>query len=284
MAASAAIGGGTRLAGVIGWPVAHSRSPQMHNAAYAALGIDWAYVALPVPPERLAEAVRGLPALGFAGVNVTIPHKQSVIALCDELSPLAERAGSVNTMTVGPGLRLRGDTTDGLGMMDAIGPLAGGGALVLGAGGAARSAVAALIDAGLAVQVSARRADAAAGLARELGAEAVAWPPETAASLVVNATPIGQSGKAGDLPISAELLAGIEVVCDLAYRGDGCETGLVAAARGLAVRAVDGLDVLVGQGARSFRLFTGAEPPLDVMRAAVRDVAPVSTPNTESTN
>ncbi|MDX6550003.1 MAG: shikimate dehydrogenase [Gaiellales bacterium] len=272
-ASAAAIGGSTRLAGVIGWPVSHSRSPQMHNAAYAALGLDWTYVALAVPPARLAEAMRGMPALGFAGVNVTIPHKQSVIALCHELSPLAERAGSVNTIMVEPGLRLRGDTTDGLGMMDAIGPLAGNGALVLGAGGAARSAVSALVDAGLAVQVSARRADAAADLARDLGAEPVPWPPQKAASLVVNATPIGQSGEAGELPIAAELLATAEVVCDLAYRGDGSETGLVTAARGLAVRTVDGLDVLVGQGARSFRLFTGSEPPIDVMRTAVRDVA-----------
>jgi shikimate dehydrogenase len=272
MAARAAIGGSTRLAGVIGWPVSHSRSPQMHNAAYAALGLDWVYVAMPVPPEHLAEAIRGLPALGLAGVNVTIPHKQSVIALCDELSPLAERSGSVNTITVGPGLRLRGDTTDGLGLMDAIGPPAGKSALVLGAGGAARSAVAALVDAGLAVQVSARRAGAAADLARDLGAEAVPWLPERAASLVVNATPVGQSGYAAELPLGELLLDAAEVVCDLVYRGDGAETGLIAAARRRGVRTVDGLDVLVGQGARSFRLFTGAQPPLDVMRAAVRDV------------
>jgi shikimate dehydrogenase len=276
MADSSATAGSTRLAGVIGWPVSHSRSPQMHNAAYAALGLDWTYVALPVPPERLAETVRGLPARGFAGVNVTIPHKQAVIAQCDELSPLAERAGSVNTITVEPGRRLRGDTTDGLGMMDAIGPLPGAHALVLGAGGAARSAVAALVDAGLAVRVSARRTDAAADLARHIGAEAVSWPPEQAASLVVNATPIGQSGEACELPSAADLLAAADVICDLAYRGDGLETGLVMAARGLAVRVVDGLDVLVGQGARSFRLFTGVEPPLDVMRAAVRDVAPAT--------
>jgi len=136
--------------------------------------------------------------------------------------------------------------------------------------------VAALVDAGLVVRVSARRPDAAAELAHELGAEAVPWPPEKAASLVVNATPIGQVGEAGELPIAAELLAVAGVICDLAYRGDGVETGLVTAARGLAVRAVDGLDVLVGQGARSFRIFTGTEPPLDVMRAAVRDVAPAT--------
>ena len=155
MAASVAITGSTRLAGVIGWPVDHSRSPQMHNAGYVALGMDWVFVALPVPPERLAEAVRGLVALGVAGVSVTIPHKQTVAALCSELSPLATRAGSVNTVTVREDGGLRGDTTDGPGMLDAIGDPPGDRALVLGAGGAARAAVASLVAAGLAVEVSA---------------------------------------------------------------------------------------------------------------------------------
>ncbi|MDX6548139.1 MAG: shikimate dehydrogenase [Gaiellales bacterium] len=270
MAASAAIGGSTRLAGVIGWPVSHSRSPQMHNAAYAALGLDWAYVALPVPPERLAEAVRGLPALGFAGVNVTIPHKQQVAGLCHELSPEAERAGSVNTVIISDGARLHGDTTDGAGMLDAIGtPPAT--ALVLGGGGAARAVVAALVDHGLDVAVSARRERAAVELAADLGCRVEPWPPRVAAGLVVNATPVGQSGDGAELPVDERLLEAVEVVCDLVYRADGAETGMIAAARRRGLRAVDGLDVLVGQGARSFRLFTGAEPPLDAMRAAVRD-------------
>jgi len=193
MAADARIAGGTRLAGVIGWPVAHSRSPQMHNAAYAALGMDWAYVAMPVEPGRLEAALRGIAALGFAGVNVTIPHKQGVAALCDELSPEARRAGSVNTVLVQPDGRLRGETTDGGGMLDAIGELPAGGALVIGAGGSARAAVVALAG-----------------------------------------------------------------------------TGLVLAARAAGVRAVDGLDVLVGQGARAFALITGRDAPLGVMRKAVR--------------
>jgi shikimate dehydrogenase len=266
----------TRLAGVIGWPVSHSRSPQMHNAAYEALGLDWAYVALPVEPPRLADAVGGLAALGFAGANVTIPHKQAVAALCDVLSPKAERAGSVNTVTVGDDGSLRGETTDGAGLLDAIGRIPDGPALVLGGGGAARAAVAALVEAGLDVLISTRRDDAASGLAEQLGGRVESWPPRTLASLIVNATPVGQSGDAAELPLDEALLDRAEVVCDLAYRGDGVETGLIGAARRRGLRTADGLDVLVAQGARSFRIFTGVEAPIDVMRAAVRDVPAAS--------
>ena len=270
MAGERVIGGRTRLAGVIGWPVEHSRSPQMHNAAYAALGMDWAYVAMAVAPERLAPALRGMAALGFAGVNVTIPHKAAAAELCDACSPQAQRAGSVNTVLVAEDGSLRGETTDGAGMLDAIGSLPDGEALVLGAGGAARAAAAALVAAGMAVAVSARRREAAAELADALGAEAVAWPPQRPAALVVNATPIGQSGDAGELPAGERLLREAQVVCDLAYRGDGRETGLVSTARAGGARVIDGLDVLVGQGVHAFRLLTGREPPADVMRAAVR--------------
>ena len=270
MAGERRIGGGTRLAGVIGWPVEHSRSPQMHNAAYAALGMDWAYVAMPVEPARLEQALRGAAALGFAGLNVTIPHKQATAAICAELSPEARRADSANTVLMLDGGRLRGETTDGQGMLDAIGDLPGPRALVLGAGGAARAAVAALAGAGLAVTVSARRREAAERLAQELGATATDWPARDAPELIVNATPLGQAGEAAQLPIDAGLLDG-RVVCDLAYRGDGAETGLIASARERGARAVDGLEVLVGQGALAFRLFTGAEPPIEIMRAAVRN-------------
>jgi len=270
MAASPSIGGGTRLAGVIGWPVGHSRSPQMHNAAFTELSMDWVYVAMPVLPEALDGAVRGLAALGFAGVNVTIPHKQAVAELCDELSAQARRAGSVNTIVIGDDGGVRGETTDGDGMLDAIGELPSGTALVLGAGGAARAAVAALLDAGVQVSVAARREDAAAALAAELGAIAVDWPVRAPAALVVNATPVGQTGDAGELPLAGELLRAAAVVCDLAYRGDGAETAPVAAARNAGVRTVDGLDVLVGQGARAFRMFTGQDPPVEAMRRAVR--------------
>ncbi len=266
MEAEPAVRGSTRTAGVIGWPVAHSRSPQMHNAAYRALGLDWVYVPLPVPPERLFEALRGLPALGFAGVNVTIPHKAAAAALCDELSAAARRDGSVNTILLRDDGTLRGETTDGDGLLDAIGPLPVGRAIVLGAGGAARAVVGALRAAGADVAVCARRPEAAA----ELGAEPLPWPLREPAGLIVNATPVGQSGDSAELPLERSALAGTAVVCDLAYRGDGTETGLLAAARDAGCRTVDGLAVLVGQGARSFRLFTGREPPVEVMDAAAR--------------
>jgi shikimate dehydrogenase len=270
MAGEPAIRGTTRLAGVVGWPVDHSRSPQMHNAAFAELGMDWAYVPLPVAPEALEVALRGVAALGFAGVNVTIPHKQAAARICDRLSDGAERAGSVNTVLVGGDGLLRGETTDGPGMLDAIGDLPAGGALVLGTGGAARAAVVALRDAGMAVSIAARRAEAAGRLAGELGVAAVAWLPEGLPALVVNATPVGQAGPADELPVPEPMLDEVEVVCDLAYRGDGADTGLVAAARRRGIRAVDGLDVLVGQGAIAFRMFTGLPAPVAAMRAAVR--------------
>src|SRR5262249_9753789 len=150
---------------------------------------DWAYVAMPVEPAHLDAALHGMAALGFAGVNVTIPHKQATAAICDELSGEAQRAGSVNTVLVLRNGRLRGETTDGRGMLDAIGTLVGRGALVLGAGGAARAAAAALVDAGLTVTIAARRPEAAAELASELGATVGEWPPREAPALIVNATP-----------------------------------------------------------------------------------------------
>jgi len=262
-----AIRGTTRLAGVIGWPVEHSRSPHMHNAAYAALGLDWAYVPLAVPPDRLADALRGLPALGFAGVNVTIPHKHPVAELCDELSDAARGAGSVNTVVVRDDDRLYGETTDGDGMLDAIGELPPGPAVVLGAGGAARSVVAALRDAGADVAVCARRREAA----EALGVGVIDWPLSEPAALIVNSTPVAQRGDAAELPLDPSALSGTAVVCDLVYRADGTRTGLLAEAERRGARTVDGLAVLVGQGARSFRMFTGVDAPVAVMDAAARD-------------
>jgi shikimate dehydrogenase len=258
-------------AAVIGHPVAHSRSPAMHTAAYRALGLDWEYTAIDVPPDGLEAFVAGLAAAGCAGVNVTIPHKQAVLALCDELSAEARRAGSVNTILVRAG-RLRGETTDGAGLLWALGDVEPAGALVLGAGGAARAAVAALVGAGWSVAVSARRPEAAAAL----GVEVRTWPPTEGARLVVNATPVGQReagtvpGGPGTVPIPVELITPDTIVCDLAYRGDGAATPLVVAARNRGARAVDGIDVLVGQGIYAFELFTGVPAPVEVMRAAAR--------------
>jgi shikimate dehydrogenase len=258
-------------AAVIGHPVAHSRSPAMHTAAYRALGLDWEYTAIDVPPDALAAFAAGMGAAGFAGVNVTIPHKAAVLALCDELSDEARRCGSVNTVLVRPG-GLRGETTDGAGLLWALGDVEPADALVLGAGGAARAAVAALADAGWTVTVAARRPEAAA----ELGAGVAPWPPSAGARLIVNATPVGLQAagpgpaQAGPGPIAVELLTSETIVCDLAYRGDGAPTPLIVAARERGARAVDGIDVLVGQGIFAFGLLTGVAAPVEVMRAAAR--------------
>jgi shikimate dehydrogenase len=242
------IGGRTTLVGLLGDPVAGSLSPRMQNAAFAALALDWAYVPLPVAAEGLADAVRGLAALGFAGANVTIPHKRDVIPLCHELSPTAERAGSVNTLLFRDG-RVRGDSTDGEAVVGAI-EADGRRALVLGAGGAAQAVVAALRDAGAAEVVIAQRSEPG-------------WPPSGEGfDVVVNATPVR------DEPL-VEPRRGQQVV-DLAYRPDGEPTALVAAARAAGCeRVVDGLEVLVRQGAASFERWTGLPAPLEVMRAAV---------------
>jgi shikimate dehydrogenase len=284
------ISGTTVLAGVVGWPVDHSRSPRMHNAAYGALGLDRAYVPLPVPPGRLEAALRGMAALGFAGVNVTIPHKPGALASCDTADASATRCGGANTVVVGEDGRLAGHSTDGEGMLLAAGwngvrdRLAGRRAAVLGAGGAAAAAVVALLDAGASsVTVCARRGEAASALVDDLAARTGEGPRLTASDspvhvpVMVNATPVGQRGDLEALPVEPDVLRRAEVVVDLAYRGDGEATALVAAARAAGAGVVDGLDVLAGQGVLAFRLLTGVEPPVEVMREAARG-APEAAP------
>ena len=242
------IRGTTTLVGLLGWPTSHSLSPLMQNAGFAAIGLDWAYVPLPTPPELLPDAVRGLRAMGFAGANVTIPHKQAVIVLCDELDDVARAAGSVNTLVFDDG-RIVGSSTDGdavTGQIEARGRRA----LVLGAGGAALAVVEALTRAGAEVTMASRR---------EPG-----WPPSASDyDVLVNAT-----------PVKVELIvaphAGLQVV-DLAYLADGRDTALVAAAKEAGCDVVvDGLDVLLSQGAAAFERWTGLLAPLVAMRAALR--------------
>ncbi|HEX5468078.1 MAG TPA: shikimate dehydrogenase [Gaiellaceae bacterium] len=262
--------GETRLVGLLGDPVGHSLSPRMQNAGFAALALDWAYVALPVEAERLEQAVAGLVALGFAGANVTIPHKTAIVAFCDELDEVAARAGSVNTLVVRD-RRVLGSSTDGPAVVGLVEPV-GARVLVLGAGGAAQAVATALGDAGAAsIAVGARDGERAHALAvrlrtlfPELEILAVGeWPPDgEGATLVVNATPIRD-----EAPVSP---AGGQQVVDLAYRADGSHTAFVAAARQAGCeRVVDGLDVLLAQGALSFERWTGIEAPVDVMRAAL---------------
>jgi shikimate dehydrogenase len=203
-------------------------------------------------------------------VNVTIPHKQAVIPLCAEIGPEAAAAGSVNTLLVRDAA-IRGESTDGRGLLWALGDVDPADALVLGAGGAARAAVAALRAAGWDVAASARRPEAAA----ELGAGVVSWPPDRAATVVVNATPLGQAETPVpdanlSVPIDTTLLGPDTTVVDLAYRGDGAETALCAAARGRGARVVDGMEVLVGQGIFAFELLTGRSAPVEAMRRGAR--------------
>lgn len=258
--------------GVLGWPVRHSRSPAMHEAGYAALGLDdWRYQLLPVPPELFEEAVRGLPGAGFVGANVTIPHKEAALALADEATDSARAIGAANTLTFLPGGRIHADNTDAPGLIDAL-PLdpAGGTAVVLGAGGSARAVVWALLEAGADVQVWNRTRERAERLCANLGGRVVDSVP-AAADLVVNTTSVGL--QAGEdpfkaLPLSADDLSGYRCIVDLAYTSH--PTGLVLAARAAGTEVVDGLDVLVRQGAHSFRRWTGRAAPLEILGAAAR--------------
>jgi shikimate dehydrogenase len=255
----------TELAGVLGHPVAHSRSPDMHNAAFAALGLDWRYVKLPVPPELFDETVRALPGSGYRGANVTIPHKLAALALADSATPAARAIGAANTLTFEAGA-IEADNTDAGGFLAALAePVAGRRALVLGAGGAARAVTWALLDAGAAaVDVWNRTPGRARELADALGASAVERP--RAAEIVVNATSVGLHD--GVLPLDA--LDPPAAAVELVYRGDGGDTPFAAWARAGGSRVVDGLEILVRQGALSFARWTGREPPLDAMRAGAR--------------
>ena len=280
-----ALSGHTRVVGVIGDPVAHSLSPTLHNAAFEALGLDWIYVAFPVARGRGAEAVAAVSALGLAGLNVTMPHKEDVAGACAELSADAATLRSVNTVVGRPGGGIFGDSTDGPGFLDALADegiaVEGRPVLVLGAGGAARAVVLALGRAGASVTVAARRpeaAESAAALAPGAGAVplgALATPSGPSASgavdpatfaVVVNATPLGMSG--GDaLPVDAEALHAGQAVVDLVYHP--ADTPLLTAARARGARSVNGLGMLLHQAARSFTLWTDEPAPLDAMRAAV---------------
>ncbi len=250
------------LAGVLGFPVRHSRSPAMMNAAFAELGLDWRYLALPVPPEHFAATVRALPASGYRAANVTIPHKLAAWEVADELSDAARAIGAVNTLTLHDDGRIGGDNTDAGGLLDALGEPPPATALVLGAGGAARAAVWALADAGTRVTIWNRTPSRARSLARELGVEAAERPGP--AELLVNATAVGlhPDDSLGGLP-----LVDARVVLELVY-GDA-PTPLARWADERGARLVDGLEVLVRQGARSLALWTGREPPVDAMRRAV---------------
>jgi shikimate dehydrogenase len=260
------------LTGVLGWPVRHSRSPAMHDAGFAALGLDgWRYQLLPVPPELFDETVRALPGTGFVGANATIPHKAAALAIADTATPAARAIGAANTLTFNPDGTIEADNTDAPGFLDALPTSpAGARALVLGAGGSARAIVWALLQAGAAdVMVWNRTPQRAEQLCAELGGRAVV--DATPADVLVNCTSIGLDEKAetfNELPIRVDGIDGYPCIVDLVYRAGG--TALTAAAQAAGVQVVDGLEILVRQGALSFERWTGQPGPLDALRAAAR--------------
>lgn len=265
----------THLAGVIGSPVRHSLSPVLHNAAFAALGLDWAYTAFDVPAGSAGAAVEGMRALGISGLSVTTPHKSDVAASVDRLSPVAERLGAVNTV-VRLGRTLVGESTDGEGFVDALRvdsgfDPAGRCCVVRGSGGAARAVVLALGGAGAAevVVVPGRSFEKAALAAALAGAVGRVGPAEEAsgADLVVNATTLGMAGGPAELPFDPESLNPGQLVVDLVYP----TSPFVEAAHDRGATATGGLGMLLHQAAHAFRLWTGQEPPLEAMSAAAVD-------------
>jgi shikimate dehydrogenase len=257
----------TRL-GVLGWPVGHSRSPAIQNAALRAAGLDeWRYQLLPVPPELLAEVVRALAAAGFRGANVTIPHKHAALALATDPTPRARAIGAANTLTFEP-RGIVGDNTDAPALIASLPiEIAGATALVLGAGGAARAAVWALGDAGASeVRVWNRTPERARELCAQLGGTPVT--EAAGADLLINCTSVGLDGTAqlDSLPIGAGEMPSFRCVVDFVYTPAGTELTRLARSHGIAT--VDGLELLVGQGALSFEQFTGRPAPTEVMRAA----------------
>jgi len=271
-----------RLA-VLGHPVSHSRSPAMQTAALGALGLggEWTYEAIDIEPGEFAERAGKLPGQGFVGVNVTIPHKQAALELADDASEAAERIGAANTLSFRDG-GIRADNTDATGLLAALpGPVEGRKALVLGAGGSARAAVWALAGRGAPVSVWNRTPERADELVRDLAAAGARTPAEgllrpvsveqiagNGYELIINCTAVGMRDEDpfDQLPLDPERFDGDVVLVDLVYAGS--EGRLVQEARRRGATAIEGLEVLVRQGGDSLRIWTGMDPPLDVMRKA----------------
>ena len=271
--------------GLIGWPVEHSVSPAMHNAAFAALELGWHYTPLPTPPGQVGAALAELKAQGYRGANVTVPHKEAVLPYLDEIAGDAQAIGAVNTVVVLES-RLVGHNTDAAGFLAALWEAgfepSGRQALVLGAGGAARAVVYALAQAGCTIAIYNRTPLRALELARRMGEigvqtpitwlpslEALAGPELAGLDLLVNATPLGMWPQVGASPWPEALpLPAHWTVLDLVY--NPAETRLLAQASAAGATAVGGLSMLVHQGALSFELWTGHAPPLDVLRAAAQ--------------
>jgi shikimate dehydrogenase len=260
-----------RLA-VLGHPVGHSRSPAMHNAALAALGLgeEWSYEAIDVSPDAFEERVRAMQAEGFAGANVTVPHKGAALAVADEISEVAREIGAANTLAFAGG-EIRAGNTDADGLLATLSaPPDGRRTLVLGAGGAGRAAVWALVREGAEVEVWNRTELRSRNLCEELGGAPVTDPEQSSYELIVNTTAVGlrREDPFEALPLAPAGFSPEQTVVDLVY-GDE-PTALLLAAKAAGATAVDGIEVLVQQGVLSLRIWTGRDAPVEVMRAAAR--------------
>ncbi|HEY3379922.1 MAG TPA: shikimate dehydrogenase [Armatimonadota bacterium] len=279
------ITGTTTVVGVFGHPVEHSLSPAMHNAAFAAQGLDWVYVPFAVRPDALEAALAGAVALNMRGMNVTIPHKQAVLPLLDRLTPDAEAIGSVNTILISAAGTL-GHSTDGPGFLRALRergfPLAGAQVVILGSGGASRAVVGALATAGVAAMtIVARRPERGMGLVvlakqrapRAIEVAVIPWDDGAQAAiahaqLLVNATSVGMAPHdVGSSPVPQEWLHARLWVYDLVYTPR--PTALLSAAVAQGCTTIDGVAMLVYQGAEAYTLWTGQPAPVKVMEAAV---------------
>lgn len=261
-----------RLA-VLGHPVSHSRSPAMHSAALAELGLagEWSYEAIDLAPDELEPRVRAMEGEGFAGANVTVPHKGAALSLADTLSETAREIGAANTLSFAAG-EIHADNTDAEGFLAALpGSPAGKTALVLGAGGAARAVVWALVREGAAVEVWNRTALSAVHLCAELGGRPVEGLDLRNYDLIVNSTSVGLRGEDPfvELPFGVEALEERHAVVDLVY--GSAPSGLLTVAAFAGATVVDGIEILVRQGALSLEIWTGRPAPLEVMRRAARD-------------
>ncbi|MGN6588509.1 MAG: shikimate dehydrogenase [Solirubrobacterales bacterium] len=260
-----------RLA-VLGHPVSHSRSPAMQNAALGALELwEWDYVAIDVAPEGFAEKVREIAAGDFAGANVTVPHKEAALAVADEASEASQQIGAANTLVFADG-KIEAHNTDADGLLAAL-PYSPRDrrALVLGAGGAARAVIWALLWEGAEVEVWNRTPEKAAALCAELGGAAITSPQQDGYELIVNTSAAGLKGEDPfeHLPLEPDLFAAGQVVVDMVY-GER-RSQLLEAAEAADAETVDGLEILAQQGARSLEIWTGREPDLSVMRKAARE-------------
>jgi shikimate dehydrogenase len=259
--------------GVVGWPVAHSLSPAIQNAALRVAGLSgWRYQRLPIAPEVLAQTLRALPKAGFRGVNVTVPHKEAALELATQTSPSARAIGAANILIFGEHGEIHAENTDAPALLAKLPfPAAGRTALVLGAGGSARAAVWALLNAGAAeVRVWNRTAERARILCAEIGGTPV--QRMAPADLLVHCTSTGLDASEDffkQLPLSVDALAGYECVVDLVYSKP--PTQLTRTARSRHVVVVDGLELLIAQGALSFELFTGQPASVQAMRAALSE-------------